>query len=335
MVVVALFVLIVAIIALIFRALRRRPLKRWGLVALASLILIIVFSGISSVLYPASQREQAPPLPELAEEEESATSEATPETTSETTPETASEVASAPSEPDEEDAREGDTGSESSGYDETVTVTRVVDGDTIRIRPAVNGYDEVRLIGVDTPETRDPDCEVQPYGQQASTFTTSQLQGEEVDLEFDEERVDRYDRLLAYVYKDEEMFNETLLEEGYAQVATFPPNVKYVERFEEAQAEAQAAQRGIWALSAEQQSELTDRGNGVGGSGCTPKATPPPKAPPEPAPTPDVPTPDVPSAPAVPTPSSSGADCSAGVKNVPVIPGSKGDRDKDGIACET
>jgi micrococcal nuclease len=199
----------------------------------------------------------------------------------------------------------------------------------------VNGYDEVRLIGVGTPETRDPDCEVQPYGQQASTVTTSQLQGEEVDLEFDEERVDRYDRLLAYVYKDEEMFNETLLEEGYAQVATFPPNVKYVERFEEAQAEAQAAQRGIWALSAEQQSELTDRGNGVGGSGCTPKATPPPKAPPEPAPTPDVPTPDVPSAPAVPTPSSSGADCSAGVKNVPVIPGSKGDRDKDGIACET
>ena len=48
------------------------------------------------------------------------------------------------------------------------------------------------------------------------------------------------------------MFNETLLEEGYAQVATFLPNVKYVDRFEDAQAEAQAANRGMWALPAEE-----------------------------------------------------------------------------------
>ncbi len=241
-------------------------------------------------------------------------------------------------------------------YDETVTVERIVDGDTIRIDPAIDDIDEVRLIGVDTPETKDPDCDVQPYGPEALTFTRDQLQGEEVDLEFDEDRVDRYDRLLAYVYLDDDMFNETLLEEGYAQVYTVSPNDRYEDRFEEAQEAAQEAEIGIWGLSSSEQDLLADRGNGIGGEECSPMATPTPPPPPPPAPasTPDVPEPNVPeldvpepdvpepdipipdvstSAPEVPAPSS-GADCSAGASNVPVIPGSKGDGDGDGIACE-
>jgi len=113
---------------------------------------------------------------------------------------------------------------------------------------------------------------VQPYGDEATAFTTSELQGEEVGLEFDVERTDRYDRLLAYVYpSDEEMFNETLLEEGYAQVATFPPNVRYVDRFLAAQEEARAAALGIWGLSAEELAAQTDRDNGIGGGGCPEK----------------------------------------------------------------
>jgi micrococcal nuclease len=213
-------------------------------------------------------------------------------------------------------------------------VSRVVDGDTIRISPAVDGKDEVRLIGVDTPETKEPSCEVQPYGPEADRFTTMELQGEEVGLEFDQDREDRNDRLLAYVYKSGEMFNEMLLEEGYAQVYIVSPNDEYEDRFEEAQNEAQAAARGIWGLSATEQSQLKDRGNGIGGEGCEQEAETPPERPlqPDPEPSPE-PTPerDVPSA---PTPKN-GADCSAGAKNVPVVPGSKGDRDKDGIACET
>jgi micrococcal nuclease len=252
-------------------------------------------------------------------------------------------------------------------YDETVTVERIVDGDTIRIDPAVDGIDEVRLIGIDTPETKDPDCDVQPYGPEASIFTRDQLQGEEVDLEFDEDREDRYERLLAYVYLDDEMFNEKLLEEGYAQVYTVPPNDRYEDRFEEAQDAAQEAEVGIWGLSSAEQALLADRGNGIGGEECSPRAnsTPPPPPPPAPVPTPDIPEPDIPepdipepdipepdlpepdaptpevptpnvrpSAPEVPRPSS-GADCSTGVKDVPVAPGSKGDRDRDGIACES
>ncbi len=68
------------------------------------------------------------------------------------------------------------------------------------------------------------------------------------------------------------MFNETLLEEGYAQVATFPPNVKYEDRFLEAQREARGANRGLWGLSADKLCRQTDRGNGIGG-GCSGSAS--------------------------------------------------------------
>ena len=150
-----------------------------------------------------------------------------------------------------------------SGHDATATVTRVVDGDTLEISPPVERLSTVRLIGVDTPETHGG---TQPYGPEASDFTRRYLEGEEVALELDVEKVDPYGRLLAYVYfPNGEMFNETLLEEGYAQVATFPPNVKYVDRFLEAQREARAANRGLWGLSVTEQCQQTDRGNGIGG----------------------------------------------------------------------
>jgi len=176
-------------------------------------------------------------------------------------------------------------------YDALVTVKRVVDGDTIEISPAVDGIEDLRFIGVDTPETKHPDCGEQPYADEAFEFTRAQLEGEEVELEFDVQREDRYNRLLAYVYpSDEEMFNETLLEEGYAQVATFPPNVKYVDRFLAAQEGARATGRGLWGLSPEELAAQTDRGNGIGGGECVEEAaqskSPPPQPQPRPQPQP-------------------------------------------------
>lgn len=156
----------------------------------------------------------------------------------------------------------------------TATVTRVVDGDTIDISPSVKGLSRVRLIGMDTPEVY---FGIQPYGPKASAFAKERLEGEEVRLELDVQKVDPYGRLLAYVYlPNGEMFNETLLEEGYAQVATFPPNVKYVDRFLEAQREARAANRGLWGLSDGELCQQTDRGNGIGGgcSGSEPQSQP-------------------------------------------------------------
>lgn len=85
-------------------------------------------------------------------------------------------------------------------FDATATISRVVDGDTVEITPAVDGIEDVRLIGVDTPETRDSECGKQPYADEASAFTTRELEDQEVELEFDEERADQYGHLLAYVY---------------------------------------------------------------------------------------------------------------------------------------
>ena len=166
-----------------------------------------------------------------------------------------------------EEVRQGALGS----HGPVVSVVRVVDGDTVEISPAIDGIDEVRLIGVDTPETSHPSYGEQPFGRQATSFSVLRLEGERVALEFDAERVDPYNRLLAYAWlPGNQMFNELLVKQGFAQVATFPPNVKYVGRFRASQREARQAGRGLWGLTRGQLCQQTDRGNGIGG-GCSPR----------------------------------------------------------------
>lgn len=128
----------------------------------------------------------------------------------------------------------------------------------------MGGTTDVRLIGVDAPETGGPRG-AQPYGEEAHDFARFVLEGEKVILQTDEEKRDQYGRLLAYVWlPDGKMFNETLLREGYAQVATFPPNTRYLDRFVAAQKSAREAERGLWGLPDEELCRLTDRGNGIG-----------------------------------------------------------------------
>ncbi len=113
------------------------------------------------------------------------------------------------------------------------TVLRVVDGDTIVVN-YMGAEEKVRLIGVDTPESVHPDnTQNTDAGFAASEFTTVYLTDAEVELEFDVQQRDQYGRLLAYVYVGGEMFNETLLRTGYANVATYSPNTKYADRFAE------------------------------------------------------------------------------------------------------
>lgn len=127
-------------------------------------------------------------------------------------------------------------------------VISVTDGDTFEIN--YNGTKEkVRLIGVDTPESVHPNSKKNnEYGKQASNYTKNLLEEKIVKLEFDVSPRDKYGRLLAYVYLENgEMLNEKLLKEGYAQVATYPPNVKYVENFKDIQKEARENKVGFWA----------------------------------------------------------------------------------------
>lgn len=137
----------------------------------------------------------------------------------------------------------------------TAEVTRVIDGDTLQVE--MNGTTErVRLIGVDTPETVHPTLGEEPYGKEASRFTKEQLTGKTVQLEFDVEERDQYGRLLAYVWLDDEMFNRILLQQGYAQTATYPPNVKYVDYFTDDQTQAREMGLGLWALE-DTQTDIT------------------------------------------------------------------------------
>jgi micrococcal nuclease len=127
----------------------------------------------------------------------------------------------------------------------TTSVIEVVDGDTIRVD--LSGAETpVRLIGIDAPETDGPFTERECYGDESTSFARDTLHQREVELTFDVERTDRFDRTLAYVWVDGSLFNEVIVREGYAMAATFPPNVRYVDRLVAAEREARNDRRGLW-----------------------------------------------------------------------------------------
>ncbi len=122
---------------------------------------------------------------------------------------------------------------------------RVVDGDTV----IVSG-ERVRLIGIDAPESVKPDSPVECYGPEASAALSRLLpRGTPVVLEYDIERRDRYDRTLAYVWlpRPAALVNAALVSQGFATVATFPPNVAHLADLEAAEDAARAADRGLWS----------------------------------------------------------------------------------------
>jgi len=130
-------------------------------------------------------------------------------------------------------------------------VSRVVDGDTLDVVVGGQTY-KVRIIGVDTPETVDPNSPVMCYGKEASAETQRlvDMAGGKVLLEKDVSETDRYGRLLRYVWLEHpdgrRMLNLELVKGGYAQVSTFPPDVKYVELFTQAMGEAREKSAGLW-----------------------------------------------------------------------------------------
>ncbi|MBS3978136.1 MAG: thermonuclease family protein [Syntrophomonadaceae bacterium] len=128
------------------------------------------------------------------------------------------------------------------------TVTRVIDGDTFAIK-IQDKEERVRLIGVDTPETKGPGKELEPYGVEAKDFTRRLLQGKRVRLELDVREKDRHGRILAYAYLSDGTFvNAKLVQEGYARVMTVPPNVRFADLFLQLEREARVDRRGLWGL---------------------------------------------------------------------------------------
>jgi micrococcal nuclease len=234
------------------------------------------------------------------------------------------------------------------------TVAKVLDGDTL----ALDSGEKVRMIGVNTPETVKSGSPVQPFGEEASQYTKSQLEGKKVYLETDAEEKDSYGRTLAYVYVAEpqapdeisqNMFNAMLLRGGYAQLMTIKPNVKYQTLFQDLQKNAHAQNKGLWALGVYKDSATSTNDVFLPGKDPAAKETAAAKAPAEPAATPAPPA----AAPAKPAPqpapqpspappsSISYKNCDAvrAAGKAPLHRGDPGyapklDRDNDGIACE-
>lgn len=128
-------------------------------------------------------------------------------------------------------------------------VKRVIDGDTFVIIDQFGTEEKVRLIGINAPESRNSGYKQKEFfGVESKRFLSSFLTGEKVRLVFDVQKRDKYGRLLAYVYLLNGSFlNELLVKEGYAQVATYPPNVKFVDTFRNAQNFARKNRKGLWA----------------------------------------------------------------------------------------
>lgn len=128
------------------------------------------------------------------------------------------------------------------------TVIEVIDGDTMDL--LIGGHRQrVRLIGVDTPETKHPRKSIQCFGPEAAAYTKSMLaKGTKVRLERDSEGRDVYDRLLVYLFRDaDDLFiNLELVRLGFAHVLTIEPNIAYLDKFVAASRDAQSSKLGLW-----------------------------------------------------------------------------------------
>ena len=127
----------------------------------------------------------------------------------------------------------------------TALVTRVVDGDTVEV--ALDGGEEdVRYIGVDTPETVKPGTPVQCFGHRASDFNHRLAEHRQARLVFGVERRDIYGRLLAYVYIDHRFINAELVRKGFARTLAIAPNTRYEGLFGRLELHAARLGRGLW-----------------------------------------------------------------------------------------
>jgi micrococcal nuclease len=166
---------------------------------------------------------------------------------------------------------------------EKVKINKVIDGDTIKIERS-GKKETVRLIGVDTPESKrnkkakkdakrakkDIDT-ITKLGKESTKHTKKLLKNnKEVYIETDVQKKDKYGRTLGYVYLDSKkkrMLNEEIIKDGYGTVMTIPPNVKYEKKLREAQKKSIKRKKGLWndskkkAKSVDKSQEKTDNKN--------------------------------------------------------------------------
>lgn len=133
-------------------------------------------------------------------------------------------------------------------FNQFYPVKKVIDGDTFWINDGSEKGKKVRLIGIDAPESRNSGRKkIGYFGKESKQYLTNRLKGKKVKLIKDVSEVDRYRRVLAYVYLEDGTFiNAELVREGYATAYTYPPDVKYANLFVQLQKEARKKKKGLW-----------------------------------------------------------------------------------------
>ncbi len=137
----------------------------------------------------------------------------------------------------------------SNNFEDTYVVSEIVDGDTIKVQKETEIL-TVRLIGINTPETKDPRKDVECFGQEASARLTSLIEGKTVRIVNDDsqEDMDRYNRLLRYVFLDDGThINYQMIREGFAYEYTYSNPYKYQQEFIDAQSFAKNNSLGLWS----------------------------------------------------------------------------------------
>ena len=223
----------------------------------------------------------------------------------------------------------------------TATVTQVIDGDTIEVQDDAKGALTIRVLGIDTPETKKPGHTVACWGPEASSWAQEQLEGERVALVADstQDATDAYGRTLVYVVKPDGWdYSVESTRAGMAKSYVYDSPVTRHPQIVAAEQNAIDSGRGLWGPPCNGNTDSVPQ---------TPAPAPPPVAP-APIPAPYVPPPQVPSPPPPPPPPPPPAytvvypNCAAAraAGAAPLYAGSPGysldlDRDRDGVACET
>lgn len=138
-----------------------------------------------------------------------------------------------------------------------IELVKTIDGDTIKI--IYEGKEQnLRYLLIDTPELNHAQQGQQPFAEEATKRNDELIKSGKLEIEFDiGERIDKYGRLLAYVYVDGESVQEKLIEEGFARVAyIYPPNTKHLDPYKKAEEKAKQAGIGIWSI----EDYVTNRG---------------------------------------------------------------------------
>lgn len=128
----------------------------------------------------------------------------------------------------------------SAGCSQYYKAVNIVDGDTFDIEKPINGIKRVRIIGIDTPERK------QPGFSEAKQRLVDLILNQKIKLEKQVSETDRFHRLLRDVYVNNRFVNQIMVEEGYGRARTYPPDIKYKQILKEAEKRAKEAQIGIW-----------------------------------------------------------------------------------------